>query len=102
MQQAVKSKPRRKYDRTGEPADFKADVLKMLASGQSAPYVAKALGISENLIYSWKSKNLMGKKPAAYTPEIMAENYQLKERVRQLETERDILKKALGIFSRAT
>ena len=97
MQEAVKPKARRKYD-----ADFKADVLKMLANGQSATYVANALGISENLIHTWKSKNQMGKKIAAYTPEIVAENHQLKERVRQLETERDILKKALGIFSRAT
>ena len=99
MQEAVKPKPRRKYDRTGEPADFKTDVLKMRANGQSATYVAKALGISENLIYSWKSKNQMGKKIATATPEVVAENHQLKERVRQLETERDILKKALGIFS---
>lgn len=47
MQQAVKPKARRKYD-----AEFKTHVLKMLASGQSAPFVAKALGISENLIYT--------------------------------------------------
>lgn len=97
MQQAVKPKARRKYD-----ADFKTEVLKMLVSGQSAPYVAKALGISENLIYAWKSKNQVCTKTALQQPELAAENYQLKERVRQLETERDILKKALGIFSRAT
>lgn len=74
----------------------------MLANGQSAAYVAKALGISENLIYAWKSKNQGGKKTASQQPELAAENYQLRERVRQLETERDILKKALAIFSRAT
>ena len=55
MQQAIKPKAPsrrtgRKYDRTGEPADYKAEVLKMLASGQSAAYIAEALGISENLI----------------------------------------------------
>ena len=38
-------KKRRKYD-----AAFKAEVLKMVASGQAIPYVADALGISENLI----------------------------------------------------
>jgi len=36
---------RRKYDPT-----FKADVLKMIANGQSVPYVAQELGISEALI----------------------------------------------------
>ena len=87
MQQAVKPKPRRKYD-----IDFKAEVLKMLISGQSAAYIAKALGISENLIYTWKSKNQGGKKATTQQPELAAENQQLKERVRQLETERGILK----------
>jgi transposase-like protein len=38
---------RRKYDAT-----FKADVLKMIDNGQSVPYVAQALGISEALIYN--------------------------------------------------
>ena len=38
---------RRKYDAT-----FKADVLKMIANGQSVAYVAQALGISEALIYN--------------------------------------------------
>lgn len=51
---------RRKYD-----ADFKAEVLKMLASGQTPGYIANALGISENIIYRWKNKNQVGKKRPA-------------------------------------
>ena len=97
MSQALKPKTRRKYD-----ADFKADVLKMLDSGQTAAYIANVLGVSENLIYRWKSINQVGKKVIVGQSELSLENQQLKERVRQLETERDILKKALGIFSRAT
>ena len=59
----------------------------MLISGQSAAYIAKALGISENLIYTWKSgtppgKNQGGKKATTQQPELAAENQQLKERVR--------------------
>ena len=97
MSQAQKTKTRRKYD-----ADFKADVLKMLDSGQTAAYIANALGLSENLIYRWKNLNQMGKKITAGQGEMSLENQQLRDRVRQLETERDILKKALSIFSRAT
>lgn len=97
MQPTKTSKTRRKYD-----ADFKAEVLKMIDSGQTAAYVANALGVSENLIYRWKSVNQVGKKVGAGQGELVTENQQLKDRVRQLETERDILKKALGIFSRAT
>ena len=74
----------------------------MLDSGQTAAYVANALGVSENLIYRWKSVNQAGKKVVAGQSELSTENQQLKERVRQLETEREILKKALSIFSRAT
>jgi hypothetical protein len=45
MEQKTKGFPRRKYDRTGEPADrqaalFKADILKMVANGQTVPYIS--------------------------------------------------------------
>ncbi len=45
-----------------------------------------------------KEKAVFEKDPAL----LSLENQQLKDRVRQLETERDILKKALAIFSRQT
>lgn len=88
MQPKKASKTRRKYD-----ADFKAEVLKMLDSGQTATYVANALGVSENLIYRWRSVNQVGKKVVAGQSELTVENQQLKDRVRQLETEREIKKK---------
>lgn len=97
MQSEKNTKTRRKYD-----AEFKNEVLKMLASGQTPAYIANALGISENIIYRWKSTAQMGKKNQHLTGDLTTENQQLRDRVRQLETERDILKKALGIFSRAT
>ena len=90
-------KKRRKYDAT-----FKAEVLRMVNSGQSVSYTAEALGISENLIYTWKSKNKVGKEKSVSQSELSVENQQLKNQVRQLETEREILKKALSIFSRAS
>lgn len=92
------SKIRRKYD-----ADFKAEVLKMLDNGQTVVYVDTALGVSQNLIYRWKNVNRVDKKVVAGQNELTVENQQLKDRVRQLETEREILKKALrtprGVFS---
>ena len=97
MEDKKKGLSRRKYD-----ADFKAEVLKMVGSGQSVAYVSKALGVSENLIYRWKQKT-EGKEKAVFeidSASLSGENQQLKERVRQLETEREILKKALAIFSR--
>ncbi len=94
-----KEQLRRKYD-----AEFKAEVLKMVSSGQAVAYVSQALGVSESLIYRWK-QSTKGKENEAFPADsspLTLENQQLKERVRQLETERDILKKALAIFSRQT
>jgi transposase len=90
MEEKNKGLQRRKYD-----AGFKAEVLKMVANGQSVAYVSQALGISENLIYRWKQKRKGENKEGQQTDLslLSAENQQLKERVRQLETEREILKK---------
>ena len=86
----------RKYD-----ADFKKEVLKMIESGRPVPEVAQSLGIGSNLIYYWKKQllkpNVKTKVDAAAYDE---EKALLHKRVKELETERDILKKALGIFSR--
>lgn len=94
-----KEQLRRKYD-----AEFKAEVLKMVSRGQAVAYVSQALGVSESLIYRWK-QSTKGKEKEAFPTDrspLTLENQQLKERVRQLETECDILKKALTIFSRQT
>ena len=64
----------------------------MLDSGQTAIYVANALGMSENRIHRWKSQNQVGKKVVAGQSELTTENQQLKDRVRQLDTEWEILK----------
>jgi transposase len=55
--------------------------------------VAQALGISENLIHRWKRAEL---------PTTEQEIEQLRRQLKQVEMERDILKKALNIFSRQT
>lgn len=101
---ATKPTPTRgKYDE-----DFKAEVLQMLANGQSVPAVSQGLGIGENLIYRWKSKQKASliqqakQEPSELSIKVLQENASLKQRVKQLEMEGDILKKALGIFSRST
>jgi transposase len=91
---------RRKYD-----ADFKAEVLKMVESGQSIPELSKNLGVSESIIYRWQYKSKPPSTEAAKVDSLSAlqsENEGLKARLKQTEMERDILKKALAIFSRTT
>jgi transposase len=82
-------KTRRKYDDV-----FKQQALQMLRLGQSVPAVAQSLGVGEGLLYKWKQ----ALRPAAMDQELE----QLRARLKQVETERDILKKALSIFSRQT
>lgn len=91
---SVKS-TRRKYD-----ADFRKEVLKMVESGRPVTDIAQSLGIGSNLIYQWikrtkKRSSAPGVEQEDYYDE---EKFNLQKRVKELE--RDILKKALGIFSR--
>lgn len=97
MEAKVTKKSRRKYD-----AAFREDVVKMVFNGRPVNEVAQSLGIGENLIYRWRSRYKVkdhyggGKAPAF--PEMEA----LHKQIRELQMERDILKKALSIFSRQT
>jgi transposase len=81
----------RKYD-----DDFKQQALAMMRNGQSPRSVAQVLGISENLLYRWR--RLAQGTPLSTELEVE----QLRRQLKQVEMERDILKKALSIFSRQT
>lgn len=88
---------RRKYD-----ADFKKEVVRMIESGRTVPDVAQSLGIGTNLIYYWIKRGKKKKETPGVEPDISfdEEKVALQKRIKELEQERDILKKALGIFSR--
>ena len=82
----------RKYD-----PQFRQEAIKQVENGRSVSSVAQALGISEALLYGWRKKALI--QPTTGTAG-SSELEALRKQVKQLETERDILKKALAIFSR--
>lgn len=82
-------KPHRKFD-----TDFKVGAVNQVKNGRSVPSVAKALGISDTLLYNWYRKGVS--QPVREPSELN----ELHKQIKQLETERDILKKALAIFSR--
>ncbi len=93
MEKSKESKKRRRYD-----AEFKSNVLKMHKGGRSVPSLAASFGINETLIYRWK-KEAKESKLSSKMDEI-AEIKHLRKQLKEVEQERDILKKALGIFSR--
>ena len=82
---------RRSYDE-----EFKRQALAMIRNGQSVRSVAEALGIHENLLHTWKRAQRADQSDAE------SEIERLRQRLKQVEMERDILKKALSIFSRQT
>ncbi|UFH57259.1 transposase [Spirosoma sp. KNUC1025] len=83
MQPKNKPLKRRKYSPTGGPATFKDDVLKMIANGQSVPYLAQALGISEALIYKWTQRTKGKEKdhPSSQASDTLLENQRLLQRI---------------------
>lgn len=86
-----KSKYRR-YD-----VEFKKNAVKMVESGRSIADVSKSLGIKEHNLYGWRKKyGLEAQKEKPHEEEVK----ELRKKLRQTELERDILKKALSIFSR--
>ena len=89
---------KRRFDR-----DFKISAVKMVTEGgHKAAEVARSLGINENQLYLWKKKfGDQGEKAfpgKGYLTELAA----LRRQLRDVEMERDILKKAVGIFSKTT
>ncbi len=82
-------------------AELREEAVQMLLDGHSAESVVSNLGLSgTSLVYRWKAKYLKASGPAAGKLETRV--CQLEEELRRVERERDILKKALAIFSRKT
>src|SRR5437879_13849463 len=81
--------------------ELKKEAVPMLVDGHSASSVAHNLGIGHtSLLYRWKAEILCEEDRAASALEIRVR--QLEEQLRRTERERDILKKALAIFSQGT
>lgn len=93
MKEEKTTQRRRKYD-----AEFKSNVLKLHDNGRSVPSLAISFGINENMIYRWKKE--AKKSNVVCQSSEQEEIYVLRKQLKEVEQERDILKKALGIFSR--
>lgn len=88
--------PRRRRVYTEE---FRQEAVQMVLDGQSVSSVVERLGISSaNLLYRWKNEQLSRMGPVASSLDARVRD--LENELRRVERERDILKKALAIFSR--
>lgn len=78
--------------------EFKQEAVQMLLDGHSVASVSKNLGIGNtNLLYRWKAEVLVRSGPAAKA--LDSQVLELREELQRTRRERDILKKALSIFS---
>ena len=96
------SKPRKKYTKAE-----KLEIVKLsLEQGQTVGDLAARFGVNENSIYRWRKAYLEYEEdafPGKGKQVLSAEERRIKElerENRELKLERDILKKAVGIFSK--
>ena len=92
-------------------AEFKLEALEMLnSSGKSGEMIERELGITPGLLRKWQMKyQAVAKRSADGVVDIeltdleaaKREIIRLKRQVMELEAEREILKKAVSIFSRS-
>ena len=89
-------KSRRKFSK-----EFKQDVLNMLKTGdKSVPELSEEIGISESVIYRWYKKNNGNTKEEEKLSGQEKELRELRAKLADITEERDILKKAVSIFSK--
>lgn len=91
---------RRSYDK-----EFKISAVKMILEERiSTAEVSRDLGVNKNSLYKWKREYLSDQQQAfpgkgRMKPED-EEISKLRKQVKRLEMERDILKKAIGYFTK--
>lgn len=97
------SKLRKSYTK-----EEKLEVVKLsLNDDQSIQSLSERFGISVGAIYNWRSKYLKNTEtafPGKGNKEMTESErtiHELKKQLRETELERDILKKAVGIFSKS-
>ena len=93
------SNGRRKYDR-----QFKEEAVRLVTEGRQVTDVARSLGIHENLLRTWKRKHR--EDPTGSFPgkgHVKPQDEELRRLQKEnasLKEDREILKKALAIFSK--
>lgn len=86
------------------PADFRQKIIELARSGRGADELADEFKLARQTVRNWvKQADLdAGRRKDGLTSAEQEEVVRLRKRVRQLETERDILSKAAAWFARET
>ncbi len=83
--------------------EFKEEAVKQIKErGYKVSEVSKRLGISSYSLYKWlkQARGNQGRHVTDKTDELKQENQRLKNELKRVEEERDILKKAAAYFAK--
>lgn len=85
------------------PPQFRREAVELLRSGVALKQVAADLGVSEQTLRNWRrQQDVDAGRAEGLTSAEREELRALRRRVRRLEQEREILKKAAAFFARET
>ena len=85
--------------------EFKTEAVEMVErSDKSVPEIAEDLGINARTLYQWVASHKPKDKGIEGTSErdLEAENKRLRRELEIMRQERDILKKAMGVFAKGS
>jgi transposase len=91
--------------RPAYPEQFRREALELVRRGRGIPDVAESLGVSQQTLRHWRRRDERDRGERDDGGLSSAERDELRElrrRVRRLEQERDILKRATALFARET
>ena len=81
--------------------EFKRNAVQKILDGQSVRSVSQELGVNESQLHKWR-RAALAKGDGVKSGTELSEASELKKRIRELEMENEILKKAALIFGRGS
>ena len=94
-----------KHKRPRYPAEFKAEAVKLMRrGGRPVAEIAAELGVSEQSLYRWAERARIDEEDQPDGPPTSSERAELtalRKRLKEVEQERDFLKKTAAYFASA-
>ena len=86
------------------PEEFRREAVELVRQGRSIPDVAQGLGMTAQSLRNWVRQEQLDRRERddGLTSAECEELRELRRKVKRLEQERDILKRATALFARET
>jgi transposase-like protein len=102
MEVQVSKQTKKKRKRRHYTPEFKSEVVALVeTSDKTIGQIARDLDLTDSMVRSWVANAQKHRSPTAVAQgDLEAENQELRKRIRELEMERAILKKAAAFFAK--